>query len=202
MIGDEMSNEHARIVLERILATPEFAVHHLGKRLSAFLAGNNMLSDSGVDTMMTTGIIAVMIAGLALLIYLFRSMLPFWRVMVKEAAYEAATVREPARPSSVMLLKQADEKASRGEFRNALREIYHAALIELGKRSLITYQAAKTNNDYLREIRLHAADAAADFHVLAILFECKWYGLESCTQEDVNKGKMLYEALFKGGYDG
>lgn len=194
-----MSNEHARAVLEQILATPEFAIHNLGKRISAFLLENMALGGKGVyaDDILVIGGIVAMIAGLALLIYLLRSIVPFWRVMVKEAEYETAP-SELIRPSSAALLRQADENTSRGEFRSALREIYLAALIELNNRSLIVYQAAKTNSEYLREIRLNAADAAANFHILATLFEHKWYGLESCSGEDVNQGKTLYAALSKG----
>ncbi|SDM62019.1 protein of unknown function [Dendrosporobacter quercicolus] len=199
-----MSNEHARAVLEQILATPEFAIHNLGKRISAFLLENMALGGKGVhaDDILVIGGIVAMIAGLALLIYLLRSIVPFWRVMVKEAECETAPSELLIRPSSAALLKQADENTSRGEFRSALREIYLAALIELNNRSLIVYQAAKTNSEYLREIRLHAADAAANFHILATLFEHKWYGLESCSGEDVNQGKTLYAALAKGEENG
>lgn len=203
MVVDTMSNEHARAVLEQILATPEFAIHNLGKRISAFLLETMALGGKEIqaDDILVIGGIVAMIAGLALLIYLLRSIVPFWRVMVKEAECETAP-GELLRPSSAALLHQADENTSRGEFKSALREIYLAALIEMNNRSLIVYQAAKTNSEYLREIRLHAADAAANFHILATLFEHKWYGLESCSGEDVNQGKMLYAALAKGEESG
>lgn len=99
-------------------------------------------------------------------------------------------VRERA-PSS--LIDEARALAAKGSLREALRALYLAALVSLDRRRLITFDKARTNWQYLRD--MPAGEARAHFAELTTVFDHKWYGEEPTTQEDLERCIALTEAL-------
>jgi hypothetical protein len=78
-----------------------------------------------------------------------------------------------------------------------LRDLYLALLFELDNRCVITFKSAKTNREYLSEIKGKAASLENGFRGMVDLFDYKWYGMESCGAEDFQRGREIYRALLK-----
>ena len=81
------------------------------------------------------------------------------------------------------LLKTAAEFARRGEYRMAIRRAYIAALYELEQRGKLTLHQAKTNHDYLRELRSEQ-QILLPVASMTNSFERVWYGDTTATEED------------------
>ncbi len=204
MAVNALTNEQARKTLEQILNTPEFTQRRLLDDFIELI--RKLLKNAGVnENLEGTGLLLeglVFLAGLILAIYLARAAAPFWKIMVRDVKNEQVLQPGYIRPTPAGLLLEAEKNALQGDFRNALREIYLSLLMELDIRRLITYEAAKTNSEYLQEIGLRAAGLKELFQSMVNLFEYKWYGLENCGREDFQKGRELYAALLKDGPHG
>lgn len=81
------------------------------------------------------------------------------------------------------LFKDATELARRGEYRAAIRRAYVATLYDLEQRGKLRLHRAKTNSDYLRELRtetqLHMPVSA-----MTNRYERVWYGNTAATGDD------------------
>lgn len=81
------------------------------------------------------------------------------------------------------LLREAAEMARKGDFRMAIRRAYIALLFELEQRGKLKLHRAKTNNDYLHELKRE------DRSYLSVAqmtnrYERVWYGQNEATLED------------------
>jgi hypothetical protein len=76
----------------------------------------------------------------------------------------------------------ADELASRGSFREAIRHLYLALLARLHQRGAIDYDPTCSNWDYLWAFK-GPPDARATFRDLTGRFDFAWYGHLDVTQE-------------------
>jgi len=81
------------------------------------------------------------------------------------------------------LLAKAAELSRSGDYRGAIRRAYIALLCELEQRGKLRLARAKTNRDYMNEIR---SDLVTYEPVLRLTntFERVWYGERSATKED------------------
>ena len=81
------------------------------------------------------------------------------------------------------LLAKAAELSRSGDYRGAIRRAYIALLYELEQRGKLRLARAKTNQDYVNEIR---SDPVTYEPVLLLTntFERVWYGETSATNED------------------
>ncbi|MBP2642550.1 MAG: hypothetical protein H6Q67_437 [Firmicutes bacterium] len=207
MAVEQLTNEQARKTLEHILQTDEFSQNHLLEQIRDFIRHLFAGTDPGRVREGTTGAGFVfegllVLGGIILIVYLIRTVAPFWNTMVKNVECEKSVEQVLTRSTSAEILIRAEKEASQGEYRRALRDLYLAVLMELDHRGLIRYQAAKTNSEYLREISKKAANLKEPFRSMVNLFEYKWYGLEKCSSEDFQKGRELYTALLKDGSHG
>jgi hypothetical protein len=207
LAAGELSNGQARKALEQILGAPEFGranlivqAEDLVRRLLDKISLHGVhVAMGGIAAWLLALIILVGLAGLILIIYLVRLVVPFWNVLIPDVREKKGAGTATAQHTPAGILAEAEKKASEGDFRGALRDIYLALLLELGNRRLLTCGAAKTNSEYLREISQKAADLEELFRALVNLFEFKWYGLENCDEEDFQTGRKLYAALLRGG---
>jgi hypothetical protein len=197
-----LNYEHARKTLEQILSTSEFSqARQLGqlrdlirRLLERFILTG---SERNIDWVGSLLEVLIFLAGLMLLIYLIRLIAPFWKIMVTDVTGERAAETAYIRSTPANLLAEAEQKALQGDYRHALRDVYLSLLMEMDDRRLIAYRAAKTNCEYLLEIRQKAAGLERNFRSMVDLFEYKWYGLEDCEREDFQKSRELYETLLK-----
>ena len=81
------------------------------------------------------------------------------------------------------LLKDATELARRGEYRAAIRRAYIATLYDLEQRGKLRLHRAKTNSDYLRELRTEA-QLHAPVSAMTNRYERVWYGNTVATGDD------------------
>ncbi len=81
------------------------------------------------------------------------------------------------------LIKDAAEMARRGDYRMAIRRAYLAMLYEMEQRGKLRLHRAKTNNDYLRELR-NDKYTYPSVEIMTNRYERTWYGLSAATMED------------------
>ena len=206
LAAGELSNGEARKALEQILGAPEFGRANLIVQVEDLVRSlldkirfhGAHVALGSIDTWLLALIILVGLAGLILIIYLARQVLPFWNVLIPDMREKKEARVSTAQPTPASILAEADKKASEKDSRR-LRDIYLAILLELDNRRLLTSRAAKTNSEYLQEISKKAVDLEELFRALVNLFEFKWYGLEDCAEEDFQTGRKLYVALSRGG---
>ena len=95
-------------------------------------------------------------------------------------------------------LKMAREMIEQGELRLAIRALYLATLAHLGLRELISIARYKSNRDYQRELRRHAAgqrDLLNAFGESVSIFEEVWYGAHATTGEVVRQFSANIERI-------
>jgi len=90
------------------------------------------------------------------------------------------------------LLKNANELARQGDFRSAIRRTYIALLCELEQRGKVRLHRAKTNRDYLDELKPERS-LYPTFSVMTGAFEHVWYGHELATESEFNDFITLYQ---------
>ena len=81
------------------------------------------------------------------------------------------------------LIKDAAEMARRGDYRMAIRRAYLAMLYEMEQRGKLRLHRAKTNNDYLKELR-NDKYTYPSVEFMTNRYEKVWYGLSAATMED------------------
>lgn len=93
---------------------------------------------------------------------------------------------------------QAHECFQRGEYRQAIRYLYLSLLLNLNRAGLLSYDVAKTNGEYLGEIRISMSDRAERFASLTQFFERKWYGMEESSAGDFQQCEETFAELVVG----
>lgn len=92
------------------------------------------------------------------------------------------------------LWQKADELAGRGQFLEATRSLYLAVLAFLHQAGLIRYEAARTNYEYIAQLR--PRDTVQRLFVrLTGTFEVKWYGERACRPDDFHACRQLAEQI-------
>ncbi|MGB8644950.1 MAG: DUF4129 domain-containing protein [Anaerolineae bacterium] len=131
----------------------------------------------------------VAIAGLLLVIGVIVFLIWNFR---KNAAPEARLPDEEnaaAAQTSQAALSRAQQFASAGDYRAAMRELYLATLLLLDERGRIRFDSALTNREYLQAAAREPALAAALTPVVEA-FDRTWYGFERVTPDDF----LVYQA--------
>ena len=90
------------------------------------------------------------------------------------------------------LLNNANALAQQGDFRSAIRRAYIALLCEMEQRGKVRLHRAKTNRDYLDELKTEKA-LYPTFSVMTGAFEHVWYGHELATESEFNDFITLYQ---------
>lgn len=90
------------------------------------------------------------------------------------------------------LLIKANELARQGDFRAAIRRAYIALLCELEQRGKVRLHRAKTNRDYLDELKPEQL-LYPTFSVMTGAFEHVWYGHEQATESEYSDFITLYQ---------
>jgi len=95
-------------------------------------------------------------------------------------------------------LDLAREMVQQGQPRLAVRALYLAGVVVLGKRELLTPTRFKSNRDYLRELRRRyrgAGSLVPVFEAMISMFEKVWYGRHETDRADVEEMRRLFGEL-------
>ena len=105
-------------------------------------------------------------------------------------APKAATPEAPRRDWA----EEARAAAARGEFREAIRMIYGAAVVLMGEAGAWQVDSSRTHREYVRLLPL---DSARRPHVMAITtcFERVWYGRAQASARDCESALAELESL-------
>ena len=93
-------------------------------------------------------------------------------------------------------LTQAEEWARQGDFRRAFRAVFLAMLLQLDNAELLSYDRARTNGDYLRQLQ-----QARNQPIYALLvsyaaaFDARWYGDQPTSQQDYQDIRDAHKQL-------
>lgn len=196
-------NEDARSQLAAILARPEYSVvapveSRLQKwiremwevflkfLLRVFSAGAGPRPQPGTGTLNLARVLimAALAAALAIGAYtLARRLRRRRRNDEREEKREVFGETLPEDTTAASLHRAAAELAQRGEWRAAIRRAYIALLYELDERGKLRLERAKTNRDYLNELRTDA-EVYPRVAVRTEIFERVWYGERPATRAD------------------
>jgi len=95
------------------------------------------------------------------------------------------------------LLALAREARERGEFRLAVRYLFHALLRALHEAGVIRYEPRRANRDYLSSLE-DKPPARELFAKALAMFEAKWYGMQETTAEEAAAFERLCRAAWEG----
>ncbi len=136
--------------------------------------------------------VAVVIGAilLALLILFIARMLPHLlgllrgkrRVVAEEPAPRQGPDLGPA--AADRALRRAREFAERGDWLEALRQVFWALLLRLDAAEVVDFRGEETNWTYVRQVRAEAPAASPAVERATRLFEARWYGEKSAARED------------------
>ncbi|WHX28789.1 DUF4129 domain-containing protein [Brevibacillus agri] len=176
--------------LQEILQRDEFqALHTEGEswlvRVSDFLlewlARLFSWSDIPSGAATTASTVVLVVAALLLVMVIFW----LFRRMVWEQKRKASLfVNGEKIRSYADYLREAQECADRGEWREGERSLFLALLVYMQKQSWIRIEQWKTNWEYADEIEANHPEAKALFRRYARAFEQAWYGQVAVDKAD------------------
>ncbi len=117
----------------------------------------------------------------------------------RRPAVEADGVRimfsEPVTPDldAATLLAQAQAAAAANDWRQAVRKVYLALLLDLDKRNTVSLNPAWTNREYLEAVRTQPALYSA-MRELTNCFDVLWYGQHPGDRESYEQCLSYYHA--------
>jgi hypothetical protein len=91
-------------------------------------------------------------------------------------------------------LDEAERLAAAGNYREAVRAVYLAALAKLHRRGLIDYHPAKSNWDYVRGFR-GALEQVGSLKQLTLCFDFAWYGRLGADPAGFERARTLATSL-------
>jgi cbb3-type cytochrome oxidase subunit 3 len=111
----------------------------------------------------------------------------------------AQPLAEPERlPDAVLLMTRAKAALEAGDTFEALRLGFQAVLAVLEDRGIVRYDPARTNSEYVRDLRPQPA-LAADFRRIALPFDRAFYGKIRPATGDVEQTLKFCESLMSVG---
>ena len=100
------------------------------------------------------------------------------------------------RPDIAVLLAQAETDAAGGRYREALRAVYLATLLQLDRHGAISYTESGTNWEYMKSLSQSSGrDKTTIFRTLTTLFDESIYGHRDLSASDYAAGMHAYRQL-------
>ena len=135
--------------------------------------------------------------GLALLVAF--ALYFFFRWLVErrtQPQLPVSAVLDPIHATPPDLLRAAEEHASQGNYRFALRYLYTAVLVHLDRSGYLQYEPTNTDWEHLRALRVQGHES---LHALLLplteLVQRKWYGIETTLLEDFQQARQAAQPL-------
>ena len=210
------SKDAAKNRLQSILTRPEYASAVTGPNaitrlwrdfiewVSKFLPKPRAGQPNSVGWLAVVAKILVVVAGLALLVFLIKILMGRFKrsqkIKPRKKKEPRIVLGERLEPEQTAtdLLSEAEALARSGDLRAAIRKAYIALLVELGDRKIISLAQHKTNRDYLNSLRqlppLHSR-----MRGLTESFERHWYGFVDASQTDWQNFREGYLAALHRG---
>lgn len=186
------SYEEARGLLAEILSRTEFS--QTGPPLLQRLLDS--LRDTLLDFAAGPGLIAAV--ALSLLVAAAFLALVFWMVRRYRPSLEKEgrlPVELADRPTPRSALERSRKEAGRGGYKEAIRYLLLAVLLQLGEEGALDFRLSRTNGELLRQLRERELPAYPLAAELVSLYEKLWYGRFICRREDYEHGLRLYARL-------
>lgn len=95
------------------------------------------------------------------------------------------------------LLRKAEGAREEGDYKEAVRYVYQAALAQLATKGVLSIKPHATNWEYLRQARKLPHDRFQPFSQLTRLFEQIWYGGVPAGDDDYKAGVALAQSIFE-----
>lgn len=129
---------------------------------------DHALQPGSPSSLVPAVLLLALVAGVAVL--LARGALG--RLVVERSADEERVT--PSTPESAM--DRAEECASAGRYRDALRFLFLATLLQLQGVGLLELRPGRTNREYLQDLRASSAGSDEPLRALTDTFDAVWYG--------------------------
>lgn len=202
---DSSAPPDAQERLQSILNRPPFAHHEtspdegpLGRflRWLGDLIGELLspIDDVGSGPARLLRVIFIILGALlivGILIYLLRGM----RHAVRGEARAAQEKSPEAALTAKSALKEASTMARSGDYRSAVRYLYLSSLLWLDERSLLRYDHALTNYEYLQ--RVQRDDVREQLRPIVETFDRVWYGHMPLSGHDFARYQQQVENLHR-----
>jgi hypothetical protein len=208
----EAASQDRSAQLERILARSEYLpeekkessirqwVNNLSRRIWSLLARlfGNRSSSPGSLGQGTVSLFRIIITLILLAAASFGLVKLMRRLQGRQKKDKDDEVREVLGEelgddvTAAELLTKANELARQGDFRSAIRRAYIALLCDLEQRGKVRLHRAKTNRDYLDEVKPEPS-LYPTFSVMTGAFEHVWYGHEQATESEFSDFITLYQ---------
>lgn len=108
----------------------------------------------------------------------------------------APDLLNPTRATPPDLLRAAEEHASQGNYRLALRYLYTAVLVHLDRSGYLQYEPTNTDWEHLRALHAQGHESLhAQLLPLTELVQRKWYGIETTLLEDFQQARQAAQPL-------
>lgn len=188
--------DRARELLADILSRAEFAgaeeglLYRLAAAIKAFLP--EFIFGPGSIAVILLSLVAVIVFA-GLLIWIMRR----FRFSLEGAGGAAAAGAGQSSPHRA--LAGSREAAEKGNYREALRLLLLALLLQLDEEGSLDYHYSRTNGEYLRQLRERGYPSFSPASELFFLYEKIWYGRARCRREDYDRGLKLYRTLREAG---
>jgi hypothetical protein len=145
-------------------------------------------------TMSGIGRILMYTIGLIILVVLVLTLLKVNAFRVLYAGADRNTINHQVFHENIhemdfeKLIREANEK---GDFRQGTRLVLLYALKLLSDQHLITWEAGKTNHDYVAELSVH--ELKAGLNEISFYFDYAWYGNFTVTAEAFGKVQSTFQ---------
>lgn len=143
----------------------------------------------------------LIVAGVVIAILVFALRQITWKRKLRRKATTMLEEDEPER-SRDEWLTLADEFATQGRFREAIRALYVACLLQFDENRVARFDRGQTNWEHLsRVIASPRRPTTIDFETLTKRFDVVWYGHAPCGPRDVDEFRRAYEAIKASGVE-
>lgn len=144
------------------------------------------------------GLFWILVTGLGLWLawLLYRAARHYWRERQQGSAQPLVRSQLPAaRPSALELWRQANSLAQVGQYREACRALYLAALQKLDEQRQIAYDPSRTDGEYLR--KLGQLPLPRPYELLIRTHERNEFGQAAVSAETYQRCRQAYRELDK-----
>jgi hypothetical protein len=147
-----------------------------------------------LDRSLETFGLALVIGSPLLILVLMR------RFFLRESQIKlAAAARQDELPATWQrVLETAGQSADRGDFRDAIRQFYLAALLRLRSTGSLPEGVRYSDKENLRTLGKKVGFDSPVYHCFAAmvrLFREKWYGFTGCDASDYREANRIFETL-------
>lgn len=139
-------------------------------------------------------VVLILVLLSAVAFFIFRNMRRSRRLLEKEDAELLASLRDPSD-----ILERALSLCKSGEYRSAVRFLYISLLLSLNQLNLIHIDRAKTNRQYLKELRNASFGGYEAVELLTSVYDDCWYGGRNPDRESFDRWYEMYRNIFAAG---